>query len=412
MGAAGSSMKSANAGNARKFSQSYMLARELGSGAFSVVKLGVNLETGHKTAVKVIPKKKLSDEDYQSLLTEIEILSSLDHPHIIKLYETFDEGEEFFIVTELVEGGELFDRIVSKAHYTEKEARDLIKLVLETMAYMHGSGIVHRDLKPENLLLCSETDDSDLKIADFGFAKRIKDLLPKETACGTPGYVAPEILRGDKYGAEVDIWSMGVICYVLLAGYPPFYDEDQKRLFKKIKEGRYHFHEDYWSNTSPEAINMIQMMLCVDQSKRWTAEQLLKHPWITIGDEKLEAKDLTGSITVMRKFNARRRLRAAADAVIMANRMKAWSESTKQRAAESAKQQIVKQKSLIDPDALQSVGEENPPTESSTADGNNNASNNTADGNRRGSFESDVYGDAPSINPALDLLNDKDLEQY
>lgn len=407
MGAAGSSMKSANGGNARKFSQSYMLARELGSGAFSVVKLGVHLETGHKTAVKVIPKKKLSDEDYQSLLTEIEILSSLDHPHIIKLYETFDEGDDFYIVTELVEGGELFDRIVSKAHYTEKEARDLIKLVLETMAYMHGAGIVHRDLKPENLLLCSETDDSDLKIADFGFAKRVKDLLPKETACGTPGYVAPEILRGDKYGAEVDIWSMGVICYVLLAGYPPFYDEDQKRLFKKIKEGRYHFHEDYWSNTSPEAINMIQMMLCVDQSKRWTAQQLLKHPWITIGDETLEAKDLTNSITVMRKFNARRRLRAAADAVIMANRMKAWSECTKQRAAESAKlQAIVKQKSLIDPEALQSVGEEDNTNKST----NNNDSGN--DGNRRGSFESDVYGDAPSINPALDLLNDKELEQY
>ena len=125
-------------------------------------------------------------------------------PH--RLYETFDEGTDFYIVTELVEGGELFDRIVSKAHYTEKEARDLIKSLLETLNYMHTVGVVHRDLKPENLLLCSESDDSDIKIADFGFAKRISELLPKETACGTPGYVAPEILRGDRYGAEVDIW--------------------------------------------------------------------------------------------------------------------------------------------------------------------------------------------------------------
>ena len=117
-------------------------------------------------------------------------------------------------------------------------------------------------------------------------------------------------------------YSMGVICYVLLAGYPPFYDEDQKRLFKKIKEGRYHFHEDYWGNTSPEAINLIQMMLCVDQKRRWTAAQLLQHPWITSGDDKLANKDLSSSITVMRKFNARRRLKSAADAVIMANRMK------------------------------------------------------------------------------------------
>ncbi len=235
----------------------------------------------------------------------------------------------------------MFDRIVSKAHYTEKEARDLIKIVFSTLSYLHGRGIVHRDLKPENLLLCSgklvvgsayffhsvlflsvkslfvvlqklkklhtETDDSDLKIADFGFAKRVVDLTSKETACGTPGYVAPEILRGDKYGCEVDVWSMGVICYVLLAGYPPFYDEDQKKLFRKIKEGRYHFHEDYWSNTSPEAIDMIQCMLCVDQKKRWTCEQLLKHPWITMGEEALVQKDLGASITVMKKFNARRR---------------------------------------------------------------------------------------------------------
>lgn len=241
----------------------------------------------------------------------------------------------------------------------------------------------------------AETDDSDLKVADFGFAKRIKDLLPKETACGTPGYVAPEILRGDRYGAEVDIWSMGVICYVLLAGYPPFYDEDQKRLFKKIKEGRYHFHEDYWSNTSREAINMIQMMLCVDQSKRWTAEQLLHHPWISMGNESLEAKDLTNSITVMRKFNARRRLRAAADAVIIANRMRAWSQSGKKQPP------VTKQQSLLDPEALvaASVPEE-PEEPEEHAD------------KRRQSFESEIYGDAPSINPVLDLMNDKELEQY
>lgn len=171
------------------------------------------------------------------------------------------------------------------------------------------------------MLLCSETDDSDIKIADFGFAKRVTELSSHETACGTPGYVAPEILRGDAYGTEVDIWSMGVICYVLLAGYPPFYDEDQKKLFKKIKEGRYYFHDEYWSATSPEAIDMIKQMLCVDQSKRWTAAQLLRHPWILMGDEVLQNKSLVDSVITMRKFNARRRLKAAADAVIMANRL-------------------------------------------------------------------------------------------
>lgn len=203
------------------------------------------------------------------------------------------------------------------------------------------------------------------------------------------------------------MWSMGVICYVLLAGYPPFYDEDQKRLFKKIKEGRYHFHEDYWSNTSPEAIDMIRQMLCVDQSKRWTAEQLLKHPWITMGAENLVGKDLSNSITVMRKFNARRRLRAAADAVIMANRMNrllgglrgAANTINAEKAAESGLEEpglLGKKKiSLIDPDALGNTEHE--------AEEFNQL-------RQRMSFDSDMYGDAPSINPALDLLNDKELE--
>lgn len=144
---------------------------------------------------------------------------------------------------------------------------------------------------------------------------------------GIAGYVAPEILRGEGYGAEVDIWSLGVIVYVLLAGYPPFYDEDQKKLFRKIKEGRYHFHEEYWGETSPEAMDLIRKMLCVNQKERWTADQLLSHPWITLGDETLASKSLQNSIQTMKKFNARRRLKAAADAVIMANRMSKMMES-------------------------------------------------------------------------------------
>lgn len=149
----------------------------------------------------------------------------------------------------------------------------------------------------------------------------MSDLAANEVACGTPGYVAPEILRGDQYGTEVDIWSMGVITYVLLAGYPPFYDEDQKKLFKKIKNGTYYFHQDYWANTSPDAIDLIKKMLCVDQKERATAEDLLKHPWIIAGDDTLRSKDLSNSIVTMKKFNARRRLRAAAHAVILSNRM-------------------------------------------------------------------------------------------
>jgi len=327
----GSGASSAGSGNAdknassKKFSQVYYIHQELGSGAFSVVKLATHKETHQKVAVKIVSKKKLTEEDAASLKTEIELLDNLNHPHIIKLFQVFDDETDFYIVTELVEGGELFDRIVSKTHYSEAEARDLVRLFLETMAYMHESDVVHRDLKPENLLLTSEKDDADIKIADFGFAKRITQLAPDETACGTPGYVAPEILRGDPYGAEVDIWSMGIIVYVLLAGYPPFYDDDQKRLFRKIKEGKYYFHDDYWSHVSPEAMDLIRKMLCVPQKERWTARQLLSHPWITMGEEALKTKDLAQTLVQMKKFNARRKLKGAMEAVMLANKMKKFA---------------------------------------------------------------------------------------
>lgn len=322
MGICGSTNKSSEPSyKGKKFSKSYMLARELGRGAFSVVKLGIHKVSGDNVAVKIVSTKKIAADELASLHSEIGILKNLNHPNIIKLMEVFEEGSEFYIVTELVNGGELFDRIVSKSHYTEKEARDLIKKLLETIAYMHESDVVHRDLKPENLLLTRDDDDGDIKVADFGFAKRISDLQTQEVPCGTPGYVAPEILRGDPYRNEVDIWSLGVICYVLLAGYPPFYDDDQRNLFKKIKEANYHFHADYWSAISTDVQDLIRKMLTLDQKLRWTAKQLLSHPWITAGDAELASHDLSNSLTELKRYNARRRLRAAADAVIMANRI-------------------------------------------------------------------------------------------
>lgn len=320
-------------GKKGSFKDFYMKGgEELGSGAFSTVHMAVDLKTAEKFAVKTIVKSKLDTSDLAALETEIEILGSLEHKHIIRLTDSFDEGDNKLIVTELVAGGELFDRIVKKSKYTEKEAREVVKILLETLLFLHSEGIVHRDLKPENLLLCNDTSDSDVKFADFGFAKYTTQLLPKEVACGTPGYVAPEILKGIPYGCEVDIWSMGVIVYIILAGYPPFYEDDQRKLFQRIKKGRYHFHEQYWANISPEAIDLIKCMLVVDQKERWTAEQLLKHPWICLDDAKLEEKDLTSSLEVLKKFNGRRRLRAAADAIIMANRMKGtFSKGTKSK---------------------------------------------------------------------------------
>ena len=189
----------------KSFQDVYTVGRDLGSGTKSVVKLATHKIHNKKVAAKIVSKKKLTEEELAALMTEISILFELDHPHIIMCYETFDEGEDFFIITELVAGGELYDRIVAKTRYTEKEARDLIKLFLEAVAYMHQNGIVHRDLRSENMLLTSDTDDADFKLTGFKFAKKVIELLPNETACGTPGYVAPEILRGDQYGCEADI---------------------------------------------------------------------------------------------------------------------------------------------------------------------------------------------------------------
>lgn len=160
-------------------------------------------------------------------------------------------------------------------------------------------------------------------------------------ACGTPGYVAPEILRGDKYGGEVDVWSIGVICYILLAGYPPFYDDDSKKLFKKIKEGRYYFHDEHWGNASPESMDIIRKMLTVSQTERWSAQQLLSHPWITKGDSELAAIDRSSAIVNYKKFNARRRLRAAADAIIVTNRIKKMIDSVKARKEVKSQKEIV-----------------------------------------------------------------------
>ncbi len=316
----------------KTFDAEYITQQELGTGAFSVVKQCKRRINGHLAAVKIIEKSELKHEDLTSLQEEIDILKDMDHEHIIKCEEYYDESKYIYIVTELVAGGELFDRIVKKSYYSEKDARDLIRVFLKTMAYVHERGVVHRDLKPENLLLVADDDDSDIKIADFGLAKKVKDLTDKEPPCGTPAYVAPEILRNQNYGVEVDIWSIGVICYVLLAGYPPFYDEDMKKLFRKIKDGKYSFHQEHWGDKSPEAIDCIKRMLCVNVKERWTAKQLLKHDWVTTDDEKLNARNIDKTLVTMRKFNARRRFKAAASAVILTNKLRRLTESlTKMR---------------------------------------------------------------------------------
>lgn len=256
-----------------------MIDSDLGSGAYSVVKLATNRETKEKVAVKCISRKELSGEDEVCIRKEVEILKSCDHPNIVKFYDFYEEKRSFYITMEMCEGGELFNRIVQRRSYDENDARDVIYLVLSAMRYCHDRGIVHRDLKPENLLLKSFENDTDIKLVDFGFATVATNEVALKTRCGSQGYTAPEILKNQKYGPAVDLWSIGVITFVLLGGYPPFRHENEYRLNKIIKQGRFTFEPRYWSTVSEDAKDLIRKLLTVDPSMRPSAAEALSHPW-------------------------------------------------------------------------------------------------------------------------------------
>lgn len=305
-----------------RFDELYRLKGVLGTGAFSTVREGHHKATGNQSfAIKCVNRKKLSEEDESALLDEVSILQEMKHAHIIRLFDFFVEQSTYYLVMERMSGGELFDRIVAKAYYNEKEARDVCKILLEAVGHCHQNNVAHRDLKPENLLLLSEDDDSAVKIADFGFAKKVAAPQSLTTQCGTPGYVAPEILEGIPYDTRADMWSVGVILYILLGGYPPFIENNQRDLFRKIRRGEYEFHEEYWGTVSNEAKNLIASLLTVDCAKRLDAAQALQNVWICGDDAALAGKDLGKNLKALTAFNAKRKFKAAVSAVVAANKL-------------------------------------------------------------------------------------------
>lgn len=267
--------------DSRLITDYFKIEGDLGQGSFATVKGGVNKKTGEKVAIKIIQKGQLNEEDLMALQNEIEIMTNVDHPNIVKLYDIFEDSNTYSLVMERMTGGELFDNIVEKQQYTELEAADTIRPIIDAISYCHSLNIIHRDIKPENLLFSTKDPHTRLiKVSDFGLARFISSETFATTTCGTPGYVAPEILEQKPYGKECDYWSIGVVLYILLSGFPPFYDEDNAVLFEKIKSGKYDFGPEIWKKISPEAKELIKNLLIVDPSKRWTCEQLLKHPWI------------------------------------------------------------------------------------------------------------------------------------
>mmetsp|Transcript_32147 Transcript_32147/g.78116 ORF Transcript_32147/g.78116 Transcript_32147/m.78116 type:complete len:364 (+) Transcript_32147:73-1164(+) len=303
------------------FGELYKLGKQLGEGAFSTVKEGSHQQSKESFAIKIVTKSKLSKEDEVALKDEIQVLEELKHKHIIRLYDVFEEPQYYYLVTEKMLGGELFDRIVQKSYYNEKEARDVCLILFDAMKYCHDHKVAHRDLKPENLLLASEDDDSNIKIADFGFAKKVKEPNSLTTQCGTPGYVAPEILEGKSYDTQSDMWSLGVIVYILLGGYPPFIEQNQRELFRKIRKGQYEFHEEYWGQVSDDAKNLIRQLLTVQPSKRYDANGAIKNSWIGADASKLAGQDLGVNLDQFKKFNAKRKFKAAVKTVVAANKL-------------------------------------------------------------------------------------------
>lgn len=245
------------------------------------MRLATRKSDGVDFAVKVIDKKNVQ-QDLDRLQTEMDILKKVKHANIIALEDLFETADHFYIVTELVTGGELFDKIVEKGNYGESDAAVLVSKILSAIEYLHHLGIVHRDLKPENLLLKDHTDISEVKLADFGLSKIVGQtgFTMMQTACGTPGYVAPEVLKACGYGPEVDLWSIGVITYILLCGFPPFYHDDLPVLFDQIMEAEYDFPPEYWDPISEEAKDFIRKLLVVNPAERMTASAALTHPWI------------------------------------------------------------------------------------------------------------------------------------
>lgn len=250
------------------------------SGAFSVVKVGIDRQTGVKYAIKIIDKSKCKGKEGM-IETEISILKSISHENIIQLYEMYEVNNHIYLVMELVTGGELFDDIVKKATYSEEATAKVIQKILAAIEYLHLKGIAHRDLKPENLLLSNKTASTKIMISDFGLSKIFNDEEVMKTACGTPGYVAPEVLQRKGYGREVDLWSIGVITYILLCGYPPFYDKNSVELFKQIMAGKYEFDSPWWDKISEKAKDFIRNLLVLDTKTRYTARAALEHPFIS-----------------------------------------------------------------------------------------------------------------------------------
>lgn len=274
----------------------YEVINRLGRGSFSEVFLAKNQNTGQFIAMKVFDKSKVTPEQTELIKREVDIMGRFDHPNIVKLLDILETPSNFFIAMELVEGGELFDHIVSRGFYSEGQAIDIIKQLCEVVSFMHSHGVAHRDLKPQNLLC---TKNGKVKVADFGLSKIFLNEEMK-TACGTPDYIAPEVLCcKPPYSQKIDVWAIGVIAYVLLCGYTPFVADTYKDLYEQITLAPIVFPKAEWEHISSEAKDFILKTCNKDPSSRLSAAECLKHSWL---QDKFLQEKLTKELPQLKHF--------------------------------------------------------------------------------------------------------------
>uniref|UniRef100_A0A3Q2Z121 BR serine/threonine kinase 2 n=1 Tax=Hippocampus comes TaxID=109280 RepID=A0A3Q2Z121_HIPCM len=277
-----SSGKEANSGHCANYVGPYRLEKTLGKGQTGLVKLGVHCVTCQKVAIKIVNREKLSESVLMKVEREIAILKLIEHPHVLKLHDVYENKKYLYLVLEHVSGGELFDYLVKKGRLTPKEARKFFRQIISALDFCHSHSICHRDLKPENLLL---DEKNNIRIADFGMASLQVGESLLETSCGSPHYACPEVIRGEKYdGRKADAWSCGVILFALLVGALPFDDDNLRNLLEKVKLGVFHMPHFI----PPECQNLLQGMIEVDASKRLTLEQIQKHSWYLAGKNEPE----------------------------------------------------------------------------------------------------------------------------
>lgn len=298
-------------------SDRYQRVKKLGSGAYGEVLLCKDKQMGAERAIKIIKKSSVSmTTNSGSLLEEVAVLKQLDHPNIMKLYEFFEDKRNYYLVMELYRGGELFDEIIHRQKLSEVDAAAIMQQVLSGCTYLHKHNIVHRDLKPENLLLESKSKDALIKIVDFGLSAHFEIGGGKmKERLGTAYYIAPEVLR-KKYDEKCDLWSCGVILYILLCGYPPFGGQTDQEILKRVEKGKFVFDPPDWNKVSDDAKRLVEMMLTYDSSKRISAEEALSHPWIVrmsaVKDVEVPKNELAGALTNMKKFQDSQKLAQAA----------------------------------------------------------------------------------------------------